>query len=274
MLKKIRRIILFKIKILITKLINILLVKIGNTSMPKLNPKYISNLSWDKTTNSMLFKKNNAKIKIFRIDVTNAKSELCTIGAKVGTDKSPYNTKGARHSYTAIYDLFFSPLKNEKINFAEIGIAKNKGIKMFRKYFIHSNIYGFEFNKKLIENAKKDKLKNTKYFHIDVSNKKNILNAFTKINKKFRIIIDDSTHLIDHQINIIKTTHKYLESGGFLVIEDIAYFKNLEVKYMNKLNNYLKFFSKIYFIEANHINKYTMHNEKITNDRLLILIKK
>lgn len=274
MIKKIRRIFFFKVKILLIKLINILLIKIGNTSMPNLSKEYISNLSWDKTTNSMLFKNNNNKIKILRIDVTNTKSQLCEIGAKTGTDKSPYNTNGARHSYTAIYDLFFSTLKNKKINFAEIGIAKNNGIKMFRKYFINSSIYGFEFEKKFISKAKKDNLKNTKYFQIDSSCEKNIYTTFKKTKKKFKIIIDDSTHLFNHQINIIKNTHEFIESGGFLVIEDLAFFKNLEIEYINNIKKYLKYFTKIYFIEANHINKYTMHNEKITNDRLMILIKK
>lgn len=274
MIKKIRRIFFFKTKIIITKLINILLVKLGNTMMPNLSRSYVSNLSWDENTNSMLFKNNNEKIKILRIDVTNIKSELCIIGAKVGTDKSPYNIKGARHSYTAIYDLFFSSLKNKKFNFAEIGIAKNSGIKMFRKYFINSNIYGLEFEKKFLVNAKKNNLKKVKYLHIDSSNEKSIFNTFKKTKKKFKIIIDDSTHLFDDQIRIIKNTYKFIETGGFLVIEDLAYSNHLEIKYINSIKNYLKFFSKIYFIEANHINKYTMHNEKITNDRLMILIKK
>jgi len=41
------------------------------------------------------------------IDYENTKTELCKIGAKYGTDKSPYNTKsfvhggvGHRHPYT------------------------------------------------------------------------------------------------------------------------------------------------------------------------------
>ena len=274
MLKKLSKIFRFKSKIIITKIFNYLLIKLDNTSLPNLDKKYISDLSWDNNTNTMLFKKNNEKVKILRVDVTNFKSELCKIGASLGTDKSPYNTKGARHSYTAIYDIFFSHLKDEQMNLAEIGIAKNSSIKMFRKYFSKAKIIGFENNAVFLNNAIKDNLKNTKYYHIDVSNEKNILNAFNKTKKKFRIIIDDSTHLFKHQINVIKNTFKFLESGGFLIIEDLAYFDNLEIEYINKLNRYMKFFNKVYFIEANHINKFTMHKESVTNDRLLILIKK
>ena len=80
--------------------------------------------------------------------------------------------------------------------------------------------------------------------------------------------------MFDHQINIIKNVYSFIESGGYLIIEDVAYFRNLEIEYIKKIQKYLKYFSNIYFIEANHINKYTMHKEKITNDRLIVLIKK
>tara|TARA_Y100001958_G_C21175785_1_gene506630 strand:+ start:79 stop:903 length:825 start_codon:yes stop_codon:yes gene_type:complete len=274
MLKKVRRIFFFNLKLFITKLVNILLIRLNNTSIPNLNKNYISDLSWDHNSKSLLFKKNNDKFKIFRIDVTNAKTELCKIGAKFGTDKSPYNTQGARHSYTAIYDFLFSTLRNNKMNIGEIGIAKNSGIKTFREYFKFSKIYGFEFDQKLLKNAKKDNLAKTKYFHIDVSNKDNIFQTFKSTNQKFKIIIDDSTHMFDHQINIVKNVYSFIESGGYLIIEDVAYFRNLEIEYIKKIQKYLKYFSNIYFIEANHINKYTMHKEKITNDRLIVLIKK
>ena len=75
------------------------------------------------------------------------------------------------------------------------------------------------------------------YHYIDVNNPEIITKQFSKVNKKFDIIIDDSTHEFEHQINIIKNTHKYLKEGGHLVIEDIYRFKkgHEESRYFEKL---------------------------------------
>ena len=62
---------------------------------------------------------------------------------------------------------------------------------------------------------KKHKLKNTVYYKIDVSNQNNIQKTFSKINKKFDIIIDDSTHIFDHQINVIKKVHPFIKKMDY-----------------------------------------------------------
>jgi hypothetical protein len=53
------------------------------------------------------------KINSITIDSSNSITELCTLGVKYPTDKSPYNTDDNlhKHAYTAIYNLLFSNLK-------------------------------------------------------------------------------------------------------------------------------------------------------------------
>ena len=96
---------------------------------------------------------------------------------------------------------------------------------MWRKYFKKADIDCFEIDKEKINLAKRDKLKNVKYHFIDVSDKKIIISQFKKTKKKYDIIIDDSTHLFDHQINVILNTHKFLKPGGIVIIEDIYRFR-------------------------------------------------
>ena len=56
-----------------------------------------------------------------------------------------------------------------------------------------------------------------------------------------------------------------------MIIEDIFHSpKNLETKYIESLKNYLRLFEKIFFIECNHINKYS---PDWNNDKLLVLKK-
>ena len=143
------------------------------------------------------------KISNFDIDSTLVKSDLCMIGEKFGTDKSPYNKELHRQSYTSVYNLIFCSLRNKKINFAEIGILNNASIKMWREFFSQAIIYGFDFHEKFINKAKKDNLRDVNYIKINVKDSSSIINAFKKTNKKFDIIIDDSSHDFDDQINII-----------------------------------------------------------------------
>ena len=179
------------------------------------------NFRYSKYTRRLIHEPSEKIFSKLIVDTSHYNSLLCKSGANYGTNKSPLNIMGHRSGYTPYYDLLFRHLKNEKINFAEIGIENNASTKMWRKYFSKAKIYGFEFEDIKIKKAKKHKLKNTVYHKIDVSNQNNIHKAFSKINKKFDIIIDDSTHIFDHQINVIKKVHPFIKKNGLLIIEDI-----------------------------------------------------
>ena len=270
-MKKLRRYIKFYLKVYFLKFVSFFLVKIKFYILPNFSKEYLSKVDFSKENNSFFFKKVNNKFDLLKIDTSNLKSDLCILGAKYDTDKSPYSKNSwHRHPYTGIYDIFFSRLRNKKFNFAEIGILNNASMKMFREYFKKANLYGFEYNKNYIKEAKKHKLKNTKYFEINVKDPDNISRVFKKTKKKFEIIIDDSTHEFNDQINIIKRCEKYLVPGGILVIEDIFVKKNIELEYINLIGKTYSKFEKFIFVDCNHINKYS---KDWNNDKLCFLIK-
>lgn len=269
--------ILKKVRDLTKELLILILIKLfrirkwsGEISFKKIINKKIS---FDYLSNKLKviydFKKT---IGTYHIDSTLVKSELCKIGQKFGTDKSPYNKKLHRHPYTSVYNLIFNNLKYKKFNFAEIGILNNKSIRMWREFFPNAIIYGFEFDEDLITNAKLQKLHNVFYKKIDVKDKMSIKSSFDKTNRKFDVIIDDSTHNFVDQINIIKNTLPYLNTGGTLIIEDIPKDKNeySEEKFFNSLKNELKYLDFFNFIDCDHLNKFS---KGWNNDRILILVK-
>ena len=261
----------FRLKLIILKIIKYILVKINFFLLPDLDKNKFSFIL-DKASNTYILKKKTNFINVLKIESTEYSTKLCSLGKRYLTDKSPDNLKGHRHPYTAVYDLLFNNFQDAKFNYAEIGILNNASIKMFRKYFKKANLYGFEFNKDFINKAKNDKLRNTHYMEIDVKNEKNIFNAFKKTKKKFKIIIEDSTHEFQDQIRVIKNTVNFLEPGGYLIIEDIFHHpKNLEKQYYDSIKRFKYLFEKIYFIECNHINKYS---PGWNNDKLLIMKKK
>ena len=143
---------------------------------------------------------------------------------------------------------------------------------MFREFFKNSTIDGFEIDNQLIENARRFNLPRTNYYKIDVKNAKSIEMSFKKSRKKYDIIIDDSTHEFEDQINIIYKTKKFLKAGGFLIIEDIFENKGSysEENYYLKLKNISSEFSNITFIKCNH--KYNLGGLWF-NHKLLVLNK-
>lgn len=271
-MKKYYRILSKKIVLIFFKYLS----KVLNIFNYKIIPSFIevesSNFKYSENSRRLIYQPPQNFFSKLILDTSHYDSKLCMIGAKYGTNKSSLNSKGHRSGYTPYYDMLFRHLKDQKILFAEIGIELNASTKMWRKYFSRAKIYGLEFDEKKIINAKKQGLKNTFYKKIDVSNQKSIKNTFSKIKKKFDVIIDDSTHNIDHQINIIKESLHFLKKDGILIIEDI--FKDRknhsEKNYYNRLQNLKKNFKKIYFVEFHNLSNYTASWKC---EKILVLIK-
>tara|TARA_B100001057_G_scaffold66078_1_gene59847 strand:+ start:4122 stop:4943 length:822 start_codon:yes stop_codon:yes gene_type:complete len=273
MIKKKFRLISKFFIILLIKLLNFILIKTNIKILPALEIGQKFNLEFSRETRRYILRKKINNFGKIIFDSSLEETALCTLGRKFNTNKSSLNMIGHRSGYTSFYNLLFTNFVNKKCSVAEIGIEKNASTKMWRKYFKKANIDCFEIDKKKINLAHKDKLKNVKYHFIDVNDKKIINSQFKKTKKKYDIIIDDSTHLFSHQINIILSTYRFLKPGGIIVIEDIYKFRKgyEESKYYEKLKYVKKFFSYIVFVETPHINNFTASWK---NEKILLLIKK
>jgi predicted O-methyltransferase YrrM len=208
------------------------------------------------------------------INYLNQSSELCEIGKKYDTDKSSQRSNVTHyrhcHPYTLFYDSLFNNRRNEPLVIAELGILYGGSLLMWKDYFKHASIYGFEFNDKLIDKFKKncdnDRITLAK---IDVKHTDSIIHAFSTLNVMYDIIIEDTTHKFEDQIRIIENVYPYLKPGGMLIIEDI--FKSTDVsEYKKALEPILHHFQTYYFVEVDHVNKYSA---QWNNDKLFVLIK-
>ena len=116
-----------------------------------------------------------------KINYLNNSSELCELGRKYDTDKSSQRNHVTDyrhcHPYTLFYDSLFKNKKHDPLKIAELGILDGGSILMWKDYFTHAEIYGFEYNKMFIDNFKQ-KFNNDRVTlsTIDVTKKDNIKN--------------------------------------------------------------------------------------------------
>tara|TARA_Y100000741_G_scaffold364955_1_gene358004 strand:- start:66 stop:977 length:912 start_codon:yes stop_codon:yes gene_type:complete len=120
------------------------------------------------------------------------------------------------HDFTSIYEKIFENLKDKNINFLEIGVANGHSIASWYKYFSNASINGMDIKKKDKLFYKGDRLN---YSSVDCLNQKQV-NNFLKKNKKFDVIIDDSSHTYDAFFFNIKNFYKHLNDGGIYILED------------------------------------------------------
>jgi hypothetical protein len=212
------------------------------------------------------------------VDSTGSITDLCVLATEYPTDKSPYNYNSQqpvhRHSYTAVYDLLFSAKRYESLALGELGVLDNMSMQAWRQYFPQAILYGFDvFEARLVE-ARRANLPNTYYGLADVSDRGSLFEAFNSARQAFDILIDDSTHIFQHQVNFVSVAVEFLKPGGMLVVEDIFGGWD-ELKYCEALQPYYQYFSAGTFIQARHENEYSqgLPEPYYDNNKLLVLCR-
>jgi len=210
------------------------------------------------------------RIKTITIDSEESHTELCDFGNM--SDKSPYNivTHFHKHPYTPIYSLLLGPLRNKPITFCEIGIAGGYSIKMWRDYFCkETKIVAMDYAPNLIARVEEARFPNVITALMDVSSEEVIETNFHTLGLTYDIILDDSDHLFDSHVRLVKKATQFLKPGGMLLIEDI-YRSNTAQMYETALEGLLSPFESIYYIKAEHKNRYS---GDFNNDGILAFIK-
>ena len=85
-----------------------------------------------------------------------------------------------------------------------------------------------------------------KFYNCDLTDVSDLRKLEKKINEKqFKIIIDDGSHILSHIIKNLLFFFKYLQKGGYFVVEDFNAPRNYD--YLNDSNNQELFFDEILF---------------------------
>ena len=201
------------------------------------------------------------------IDSSKSKTDLCELGIKHPTDKSPYVVDHHfRHPYTAVYDMLFMGMRYKPIKFAEGGILLNNSMKCWREYFPYAELHGFDVDQDILNNARSHNLENTTYHYMDVNDSKSIADCFEATGGDFDIIIDDMIHELPQNSLFASHACRHLKPGGILVIEDIFRITH-EIEIYKSFESLIPYFSSITSIVTEHNNRYS---PGWNNDKLLV----
>lgn len=142
---------------------------------------------------------------------------LSELAIKYRCDKGEARIDGHEsHKYTQIYFEIFNPIKGEVKNVLEIGVEKGSSLRMWRDFFPNALVYGIDSKEKCLFQG--DKIKS---FLGSQEKPVTIRNQIDKLKCKFDIIIDDGSHIHEHQQKTLAAIFKFLKSGGLYIIEDL-----------------------------------------------------
>ena len=147
-----------------------------------------------------------------------------------GTDKL------VAHNYTVVYEELFENRRNDALNILEIGVAGGWSLKIWEEYFPNAMVYGVDIDEPNFEPeiGKSDRI-DMRFFD---GTDETLLHENYEDNF-FDIIIDDGSHLINHQVLSAAFLWPKLRQGGIYIIEDT---QNLRYdKYFSMYPNYKVF---------------------------------
>lgn len=121
--------------------------------------------------------------------------------------------KGTLHHYIENYEKLFRQYRYKPVTVLEIGIEQGHSLRMWRDYFARARIIGIDIKESKLETP------GCETFLCD-QNDGVALDAFLT-NQTFDVIVDDGSHLFEHQVTSFKHLFPRLKEGGIYVIEDI-----------------------------------------------------
>lgn len=132
------------------------------------------------------------------------------IGRKHGTLK-------VQHGFMPIYERFFEPLREQKINLLEIGVHEGASLKTWLEYFTNAHILGVDKDLKFPASGEGHHIQT---IQLDASKDYNWLIDSLGIHK-YDIIIDDGSHIQSEVMASFQGLWDSVKPGGYYVVEDL-----------------------------------------------------
>jgi hypothetical protein len=136
---------------------------------------------------------------------------LDVLGLKFGTDKA-----SREHNYLSFYESFFQAIRHDRIKILEIGVFYGASLRVWKEYFPNGIVIGADIDPGVRSYSTPRILTEV----IDQSNIEDLVQLGVKYGP-FDIVIEDGSHLWEHQITTFKTLFPFVQHGGLYIVEDL-----------------------------------------------------
>ena len=123
---------------------------------------------------------------------------------------------GKSYLFLEAYETHFASFRDKPIRLLEIGVNKGGSLQLWRKYFgKKAIIHGIDIDPSVLSLG----IKNCD-IHIGSQNDPIFLKSILDEHGPFDIVIDDGSHLMQHQITSFETIYPTMSENGVYVCED------------------------------------------------------
>jgi hypothetical protein len=151
---------------------------------------------------------------------------LDEIAIKHNTDKSTGYLGCSVHGYAPIYESYLSNWRDQEIRLLEVGVCMEhtgggQSVRMWHEYFEKAEIYTFDIvDMKRLESELGSRVK---FFQGDQSSRDNLKAMYYEFESQpFDFILEDGSHIHEHQIISLGALFPYVKSGGYYILEDVT----------------------------------------------------
>lgn len=134
-----------------------------------------------------------------------------------------YGDKGTVHSYIEVYAELLAPYRETAKAVLELGALAGHSIRMWEHFFTQATVHGVDISTKPIGgrfDLEPMIAEGTHHIHIlDATDPAQVETHFAGC--MFDVVIDDASHLFEHQMAMYANFKPHLSPGGIYIIEDI-----------------------------------------------------
>lgn len=141
---------------------------------------------------------------------------LKELGHKYKTDKVDTHHTYNGMTYCDIYERYLSKNRLQVKKFVEIGIRDGCSLRMWKEYFPNAHIYGIDIDPRC-KQFEEDRIT---CFIGDQNNEEFLLKIKEEIGE-YDVLLDDGSHITEHQIKTFNILYDGCKDNGFYIIEDL-----------------------------------------------------